>query len=282
MKKIIMTCGLPGSGKSTWAIKEAEKSNVKRINKDDLRAMINNSKFTKGNEKDVLKIRNILIEHWLEKDQTVIIDDTNLHPKHETYLKQLAKEWDCEFEKVFFNVPVEECVRRDLKRENSVGQDVIYRMYEQYLLSEVTRKPSDLPSCIICDIDGTLAKKSDRSPYEWTRVGEDTVQIHTKMLLEAFAGIKTIILVSGRDGRCVDITKYWLMENKISYDELYMRPVMNSEKDTIIKYNIFKNYIEPNYKVDFVIDDRPSVIRMWKSIGLPVFDANQNYYKYEF
>lgn len=282
MKKIIMLCGLPGSGKSTWAMKEAEKPHVKRINKDEIRHMVNNSKFTKGNEKDVLKIRNMLIEHWLGKDYTVIVDDTNLHPKHETYLKQLAEEWRCTFEKIVFNTPVEECVKRDLKRENSVGQDVIYRMYEQYLLSEVTRMPSDLPSCIICDIDGTLAEKGNRNPYDWTKVGEDTVQEHTKMLLDMVTGNKKIILVSGRDGRCIDNTKYWLMENKVPYDELYMRPVMNNEKDTVIKYNIFKNYIEPYYTVDFVIDDRPSVIRMWRSIGLPVFDANQSYYKYEF
>ena len=46
MIKVYITKGLPGSGKSTWAKETVDKypNSYKRINKDDLRAMIDNSK----------------------------------------------------------------------------------------------------------------------------------------------------------------------------------------------------------------------------------------------
>ncbi len=33
-----------------------------------------------------------------------------------------------------------------------------------------------LPKAIIVDIDGTLAERVNRSPYDWSKVGEDRVK----------------------------------------------------------------------------------------------------------
>lgn len=53
MQKVIVLKGLPASGKSTWAKNLVLKdSTYKRINKDDLRAMLDASKFSKENELD--------------------------------------------------------------------------------------------------------------------------------------------------------------------------------------------------------------------------------------
>ena len=48
MLTVTLTKGLPGSGKSTWAkqIIDENPSFFKRINKDDLRAMLDNGKFS--------------------------------------------------------------------------------------------------------------------------------------------------------------------------------------------------------------------------------------------
>lgn len=55
--------GIPASGKSTWArqMLDEHPGMYKRINKDDLRAMLDNSYWSKGNEAFVLKVRDILI-----------------------------------------------------------------------------------------------------------------------------------------------------------------------------------------------------------------------------
>ena len=58
MKKVLVYRGLPASGKSTAARKMLDENpgKYKRINKDDLRAMLDNSHFSRGNEKFVLKL----------------------------------------------------------------------------------------------------------------------------------------------------------------------------------------------------------------------------------
>ena len=65
--KLIMTRGLPASGKSTWAKEQviASGGRTKRVNKDDLRAMIDNSVWSKQNEKNILAVRDFITKHYL-------------------------------------------------------------------------------------------------------------------------------------------------------------------------------------------------------------------------
>lgn len=134
MKTIYLLKGLPASGKSTWAKqKVSENPNIKRINKDDLRAMLDNSKWTPANEKFVLKIRDIMIKEALNSGYHAIVDDTNLHPKHEAQMRQLAKELGAKVEIVNFDTSLEECIKRDSERPNSVGKEVITSMYDRYI-----------------------------------------------------------------------------------------------------------------------------------------------------
>lgn len=54
----------------------------------------------------------------------------------------------------------------------------------------------------------------------------------------------------------------------MAYDWLYMRPEGDVRKDTEIKREIFDNYIRDKYRVLFVLDDRNSVVKMWRDLGL--------------
>lgn len=144
MKTIIFLKGLPASGKSTWAREYLEKNtNVKRVNKDDLRAMLDNSKWSHANEKFVLQLRDHIVIESLQKGFHVIVDDTNLHPKHEERMRQIARENNAVVEVKFFDTPLEECLRRDAARANSVGVTTIRQMYDQYMGSDVSELPLD-------------------------------------------------------------------------------------------------------------------------------------------
>ena len=55
-----------------------------------------------------------------------------------------------------------------------------------------------------------------------------------------------------------------------------MRKTDDSRKDSIIKKEIFLEHIDKEYNVMSVFDDRPQVIRMWRDLGLFVFDVNQS------
>lgn len=269
--KLIMTKGLPASGKSTWARKM---SNYKRINKDDLRAMLDDGKWTKDNEKFVIKARNNLIENALQEGLSVIVDDTNLAPKHEEALKQIAKEYGATFEiKDFTDVPIEECIKRDLKRPISVGEKVIKQMYNQFLKKQETYIPlKGKPTAILCDIDGTLAHMKDRNPFDWHRVGEDEIDEEILEILLRFSSNIKIIFLSGRDSVCRKETEEWLEKTGVSYEKLLMRPLRDSRKDCIVKKELFEQ-IKDDYNIMFVLDDRDQVVEMWRSLGLKCFQV---------
>src|SRR3990167_9842109 len=106
MKKLIMCYGLQASGKTTWAKEQVLKSggNTKRVNKDDLRSLIDAGKWSKSNEKSILKARDLLIRMFLATGFSVIVDDTNLAGKHKETLGALAKEFDAIFEIKKFDI----------------------------------------------------------------------------------------------------------------------------------------------------------------------------------
>jgi hypothetical protein len=78
-----------------------------------------------------------------------------------------------------------------------------------------------------------------------------------------------IIFVSGRPDTYYEATRNFIYK-KANVGEflLYMRKEGDIRKDSIIKKEIFDNHIRDKYYVDFVLDDRNSVVNMWREIGL--------------
>jgi predicted kinase len=275
--KVTILKGLPASGKSTFAKALVDSTgNTKRINKDDLRSMLDNSKWSKNNEKFILTVRDNLIHQALENKFNVIVDDTNLHPKHVESISAIAKQYNAKVEVKFIDTPLEECIKRDLKRPNSVGQKVILDMYNTFLKPQpkvVEYNPS-LPDCYIFDIDGTLAEMHDRKPYEWSKVGQDKLNVHTRDILTILSQMKDIIIFSGRDSVCRAETEKWLYDNKISYKLLGMRTQGDMRSDSIVKEELYNEHIKDKYNVLVVFDDRDSVVKLWRELGINCYQVN--------
>lgn len=132
-KKLIVTRGLPGSGKSTWAHEQP----AIVVNKDKIRAAMKNYDYERGDESKVLTLRDEFIEMGLYWGLDVISDDTNLNPYHIRQLQFLAEAHDAEFEIVDFDVDIETCIARDAQREEPVGEDVIRGMAKKWLTQSV-------------------------------------------------------------------------------------------------------------------------------------------------
>ena len=289
MQKIIMLKGLPASGKTTWAKEKInENGNFIRVNKDDIRESIL-GKWSPKKEKTVISIRNALIRTGIGLGKNVIVDDTNFNPKHEQYLKNLAQELGVTFEvnDSFLKVPVEECVERDMKRPNPVGYKVIYNMYYDYIYQDPSKKIVNSTTkkrrCVICDIDGTLAHNySGRNIYDFTKVKEDTPDPLVCAVLDGLdstfgVDYLDIIIVSGREDSCRKETEEWLYHNMIPYKALYMRKSGDKRDDVIVKEEIYKEFIEPEYCALGVIDDRNKVVRMWEKLGVKVMKVGGLY-----
>jgi predicted kinase len=272
MKQVILTKGLPGSGKSTWAkhLIEENPGKYKRINNDELRAMLDCDKYSSDNEKFINSVTDQLILMALEEGKHVIVDNTNLHPKHEQRIKELIKgKAELVIADSFLKVPVEKCIKNDLSRLRSVGKDVIMDMYEKHVkkTEPITQNP-DATNAIIVDIDGTLAHMKGRSPYDWDRVGEDECDTIIKGIVNEYDNYGVVIVMSGRDSSCRAITEKWLNDNNIVWDTLLMREEGDMRKDSIVKRELFDTYIAGHYFIEYVLDDRQQVVDMWRDMGL--------------
>ena len=302
MLKIILTVGIPASGKSTWAKSEIAKdpSNWVRINNDDIRSMFNGSVYSFEYEKIITSSRNILIKECLKKNKNIIIDNVNSNKRHFEDVLKLAKASGKEvlvMEKPFY-IELEDAILRDSQRTASVGKEVIKKFYndlgktqfkfykpkQECVKQSVVQKieqNSLLPKAIIVDIDGTIAEISHRNPYDASLCLDDGVNEHVlkTVLLYRDSGSKVIFL-SGRDSKYRDLTKEWLNTFVGGEFELFMRPEGNSEKDFIIKNNIFNEEVKGKYFVELVIDDRLQVCELWHELGLPLMrvgDPNSNF-----
>lgn len=281
--KLLMLKGLPASGKSTYAKELAASGKYVRVNKDDLRLLLHGGKWSKNNEKQVVRVRDAIIRDALQSGQNVVVDDTNFHESHPKALKELARTFKAEFVEKFFECDVEECIKRDLARPTSVGEKVIRRMYNEYLSPKppVYRPALDLPPAIIVDVDGTLAhgvkgngREGHRGPFEWHKVKDDTVDEAVKGIVNRYYldGYR-IIIVSGRDGVAYQDTFDWLQYNNVCFNYLYTRAVGDNRNDAIFKQEIFDLHIRDKYNVKLVLDDRDRVVKMWRSLGLKVLQV---------
>lgn len=296
---LYITVGLPASGKSTWAKKlVADNPNTyKRVNKDDLRAMLDVSHWSNGNEQFVLDTRDFIVREALKQGKSVIVDDTNLSLKHQERLENIVSHVNrgITIKIVFFDVSVDECIKRDSQRSESakVGAKVIgimQRSFEQrkaelanskfevIVMNNTIQQPTtveqiahdpSLPSVVIYDIDGTVALMKNRSPFDWSRVHEDSVNEPVADLIRLISSQNIpVIAVSGRDGSCRSLTENWLTANGIPFDELFMRAAGDSRKDSIVKMEIFDREFRGKFNIKFVLDDRNQVVDMWRSLGL--------------
>lgn len=283
MKRVILTRGLPASGKTTWAneLLAKEPGRWKRINKDSLREMLDGGKYTSSNEADIIVTRNNLILLALSQGKHVIVDDTNLNPMHEAGIRELVKGLAVVEVKDFTDVPIEVCIERDNKRANGVGEKVIRDMYNKWLrpTPAVPIHDHSLPNAIIVDMDGTLAIMH-RDPYDTAKCDTDELNQAIATIVEATYRWKgwRVIITSGRKEEFRTQTVAWLAANDIPYHHLFMRKDDDNRKDAVIKQEMYDNEIKGKYDVRFVLDDRKSVVDMWRSNGLQVFQVAEGDY----
>jgi predicted kinase len=279
--KLILTQGLPASGKTTWAKEYIQKHpETANLCKDDLRLQLGS---TNKREKRVIKVRDLLTEHYFELGYSVIWSDTNLNPVHIRRATELAKQHQAELViQDFTNVSLSECIRRDLVRPNSVGQQAIKQMYYDYLHTPDPAPVIDpqLPNCYIVDVDGTLAINNTRHPFAWDRVNEDALNPAVATLVAKLGQDTSIIVFSGRSSVCRELTLSWLKQHNIKYQDLFMRPADDQRPDDLLKSELYYAHVHGKYNAIGVIDDRPKVCRMWRNLGLTVFQVGNPDYEF--
>jgi predicted kinase len=294
MTSLLITRGLPGCGKTTYARAwvAADREHRARVNRDDIRAMLDDGQFVKGvTEPRVLAARDAAILSLLSKDVDTICDDTNLPQRTARDLAKLAKRAGAELTVIdLTDVPLATCLKRNADRtdKHPVPEAAIRDMHARYLagrafplaLPEEPASEADAvaryepkpgtPKAVLVDIDGTTALMGARSPFDETRVHEDRPNLPVIAVIRAMeAAGNAIVFLSGRTDACRVATYHWLcLHVGVSFQGLYMRAAGDGRKDAIVKRELFDRHIRDSYDVTCVLDDRDQVVAAWRELGL--------------
>lgn len=292
---ILCTRGLPASGKTTWANRWAAGMPGRvRVSRDDLRAMLYGTRtgLTHDQESAVTAVERAAVIDGIRRGHDVVIDAMHLRPRYVRAWRRVAAAHGANLSTVTFPIDVDVAIARDGSRDHAVGADVIRQLASTFMPAgtflpvpdtddtghdgPAPYVPPSAPPAVIVDIDGTVAHHGDRSPYDMTRVSDDTPNhpVITAVNHARAAGAR-IVWCSGRDTTARDDTVAWLTRHAgMRPDEpLHMRPADDRRRDAVVKAELFDRHIRHAYRVLYVLDDRQQVVDMWRSMGLTVLQV---------
>ncbi|MGI5479120.1 AAA family ATPase [Streptomyces lavendofoliae] len=298
MPEVHVMTGLPASGKTTEArrLQAASGGRMRRVNLDDLRAMMDlptGERNSHAHEQTVLAVQDAAVRAAVDGGFDVVVDNTHLTPHIPKRLKAAVGGRATFVVHDFTGVPVEECVRRDSARERPVGEEIIslladkhakagrggWRLTADWFNDQVPVEPyaadPSLPSAVLCDIDGTLALRGDRGPYDFTRCDEDLLNVPVRRALASFrrADDDIVVLLSGRGEEHRAKTEEWLRRHEVPYDELWMRAAGDQRRDDVVKAELFDRHVRHRFAVRVSLDDRDRVVAVWRRMGLPTWQV---------
>lgn len=289
--KFIMFRGLPASGKSTRAQEVANIINASIVERDLIREKLGviGDNWSPQKEKLVTEHQKNIIISLMQRKEKIISSDTNYNLKCEAMYKNLCKQYGYDFTIIdmMYETTVLECIRRDSQRtgHKRVGESVIREMADRYgIVDKLPDYDTSKPDTIIVDIDGTVAKMVNRTPYDYSKVLDDAPRTHVIKVVRAlyFHELKTrnvsVTFMSGRPDSCYKDTEDWIqvqvIQNNIIENRLLMRREGDMRSDSIVKGELFDNHIRDKYNVIAVFDDRPKLIKnLWLPMGAPIFNV---------
>jgi hypothetical protein len=135
-------------------------------------------------------------------------------------------------------------------------------------------KPS---SCVVFDLDGTIANVDHRTPLvrakkpQWDEFYRQAINDSPNewaiRLMQMTHAFYTTLIVSARPETYRKETEDWLAKHGARYSHMYMvRPDRNYTGDAELKRQWLRGFGKE--KILFVVDDRQSVVDMWRAEGV--------------
>ena len=296
MKKLILTRGIQGSGKSTWARQwvEEDPENRVRINNDDIRNMLGKYWVT-SRENLVSSIKKNMAEEAINRGYDIVVDNMNLNPKEILFWKRIVDEnnkdvdsYKYEIEYKDFFISLEECIRRDAMRPNPIGEKVIRETWKRYKhfiqTTEVERHVDKMrrytgkPKCIVIDMDSTMCFNVTKRPWFGEGAAEGMINDvpNTGMcdMIRKLQEDFVIVVATGRDTTQEAVTKEWLAKQGINADEFYFRTNKDYRKGVVVKKEQIEAILE-KYDIVAIFDDCEPIVDMYREMGLTVLQPNK-------
>ena len=129
---LILLCGIPGSGKTTYAEKYIkERHNTVHLSSDKIRAELWGNEATQGDNNEVFSLMQSRAIDALNNGQSVVYDATNVTRKDRSYIITLCPKF-VKIECYIIWAPIETCIERDAARKRTVGKEVIDKMLKRF------------------------------------------------------------------------------------------------------------------------------------------------------
>lgn len=310
---VLVLKGAPCSGKTFYveneAIHDENLQPLRVVNRDNLREILFAGKYvyTPENEKKVVDKEKELILMGLNDGENIIIDDTNLNPKTIEMWEELVKEFNKTHDSIHatiqykeFYVSYETAITRSKARRAAGGlyipQNEMLKFYKRYYPEQlreelidkrVIKEPNtELPQCVICDLDATLALHTGRGPFEWDLISTDAVEPRLKhLLINLFNSGVRIVFVTGRNEGSREETEKWINLNlpeltsgDLKLYSLFMKPDGDFSHGDDYKEKVYHEHIEGKANVMCVFEDSNKCVKRWRELGLLTCQvANSDY-----
>jgi predicted secreted acid phosphatase len=143
---------------------------------------------------------------------------------------------------------------------------------------------------VIFDLDGTLANNDHRQkflitqPKDWDSFfSHQAFDVVNKALADVCCALFesenfTVFIVSARPDRYRTETEDWLARNGIRFERLIMRKNGDRRADAVVKREILQDIRDDGFSPSIAVDDRSSVVEMWREEGLVCLQCENHSY----
>lgn len=290
--QIVILQGPPCTGKTTWTkglYMEFDKGPAIWEQKDLTWKLNEKGKYDITTLDTLTEAEYNFIRYQIDNGLTVFIDATNCNPSRVKAIQELGRELDCEVVIKTFYLPYDTVISRNKNRRNDranyVPREAITAFYKQYYLEsfrdemkdkrKIREVESDLPNCIICDLDVTLAMHMGRGPLDYDELMTDKVDPRLRDILKTYmCNFDTqVIFITGRTDSARDLTIQWLKSKEVNLGSnwrLFTRPNHCFVPGEEFKLDIYNKHIKNKYNVICVFEDSNKCVNMFREQGLLV------------
>ena len=235
---MLMLCGLPGSGKSTYAkVKAGEGYSV--YSSDELRIEMFGDVNHQGDNEKLFAELHRRIKQALKNGKDIIYDATNINKKQRMHFIRQLKNINCYKECMIFPLPIGYCINNNFNRDKAVPISVIDKMVRAFTVpyydegfDTISIKQSGFASDAVdlCEFVNMMCEITQDNPNHDFTIGEHCLRAYKyiKENVEDREDLQWAALLhdcgkvycksfKDHNGKTTDIAHYYGHENVSAY-----------------------------------------------------------------